>query len=244
MKNNALQTYAIITIQRPLLWFVSFVLILSVILISLWVSFEYGRAIAGYDSMNADIYIDELRQKLEESETEIVASKRRAAMLVSNNQIDVDASAQIKETLVKSQDEVQALKKELSFYKSIVAPEQSRNLVLQTVQLKPKEEGGYSYAIMVTQQGRNDKFVRGTVAVRIKGVSKGKAVTLALSDVTKDLKTPMKFGFKYFQNFEGVMNLPAAFQPDSLQVVVKPSTGKIKAIDEQFAWSDLTTGES
>ena len=27
-------------------------------------------------------------------------------------------------------------------------------------------------------------------------------------------KKPMKFGFKYFQNFEGVMILPEAFYPD------------------------------
>ena len=52
----------------------------------------------------------------------------------------------------------------------------------------------------------------------------------------------MKFGFKYFQNFEGVMNLPVAFQPDYLHVEVNPSTGKIKAIDEQYTWSDLTAG--
>lgn len=244
MRTKPLQTYAIITVQRPLLWFLSIVVLVSMIFIAIWGAYEYGRANAGYDSQQADAYIDDLMQQLEESEAEIIASKRQATMLVSNNQIDVDASAQIKESLVQAENEILSLKKELSFYKSIVAPEQNRSLKIKSVQLKPSEDGGYSYTIMVTQQGRNDKFVRGTVAVRIKGKSKGKSVTLALSDVTKDLKTPVKFGFKYFQNFEGVMNLPAAFKPDSLQVVVKPSTGKVKTVDEQYAWSDLTAGDS
>jgi len=238
-----LQTHTIITIQRPILWFVSFVLTISIVLILLWVSFEYGRSVAGYDSASADSYIDQLEEQLEESEAKIIESERRATMLVRNSRIDVDASTQLKDTLTQAQDEVLALKKELSFYKSIVAPEQgSRSIAIQTIQLKKNEAGDYQYKVMVSQRGRNNKFARGTISLSIKGKRKGKAVTLSLADVSKNVKKPMKFGFKYFQNFEGVMSLPAAFQPDYLHIVVKPSTDKIKTVDEQFAWSELTAG--
>ena len=40
------------------------------------VSFEYGRYVAGYDSADADTYIEELQAQLEESQAEIVESKR------------------------------------------------------------------------------------------------------------------------------------------------------------------------
>ncbi|MCK4675829.1 MAG: hypothetical protein KAT61_07915, partial [Gammaproteobacteria bacterium] len=174
---------------------------------------------------------------------EIVESNRRATMLKRNSEINDDAHSQLKESLAQAQNETLKFKKELSFYKSIVAPEQGgRSIAIQTVQLKQNEAGGYHYKIMVSQRGRNDKFARGTIDVSIEGVNKGKSVTLKLADVSNDTKKPMKFGFKYFQNFEGVMNLPDAFQADSLHVKVKPSTGKLKAIDEQFAWSDLTAG--
>jgi hypothetical protein len=213
------------------------------ILISLWISFEYGRNMAGYDSVSTEAYIGQLQKKLEESQAEIVASNRRATMLKRNSQIDDDAHSQVKEALAQAQNETLKFKKELSFYKSIVAPEQGgRSIAIQTVQLKQNETGGYQYKIMFSQRGRNDKFVRGTINVSIEGVSKGHPLTLKLADVSNDTKKPMKFGFKYFQNFEGVMNLPEAFQPDSLHIKVKPSTGKIKAVDEQFAWSDLTAG--
>jgi hypothetical protein len=135
------------------------------------------------------------------------------------------------------------LKKELSFYKSIVSPEQgSRSLAIQTIQLKQNEEGGYYFKIMVSQRGQNDQIARGTIEVSIEGVQKGQPLTLQLAEVSKDTKNPLKFGFKYFQNFEGVMILPEAFQPDLLNVKVIPSAGKIKTVDEQFAWSDLTAG--
>ena len=145
--------------------------------------------------------------------------------------------------MAQAQDEVLGLKKELSFYKSIVAPEQgSRSIAVQTVQLQVNEAGDYQYKVMISQRGRNDKLARGTINLSIIGKSEGKEVTLALADVSTNAKKPMKFGFKYFQNFEGVMSLPAAFVPDYLHLKVNPSTGKIKAIDEQYAWSDLTAG--
>ena len=238
-----LLTHTIITIQRPQLWLLSLVLIICIFLLSLWFSFEYGRNIAGYDSADADAYIDQLQGQLEEAQGEMVESTRQATMLKRNSRIDDDASSQLKGTLAQAQSEVLELKKELSFYKSIVAPEQGdRSIAIQTIQLKKNESGGYNYKIMVSQRGRNDRFARGTIDVSIEGVRKGQPVTLKLSEVSNDTKKPMKFGFKYFQNFEGVLTLPASFLPDYLRVKVKPSVGKIKSLDEQFAWSDLTAG--
>ncbi|NOQ89985.1 MAG: hypothetical protein GQ549_03465 [Gammaproteobacteria bacterium] len=219
------------------------VLMICTVLILLWISFEYGRNIAGYNSADTDAYINQLQVQLEEARAEIVESNRQATMIESNSQIDDGASVQLKETLAQAQNETLELKKELSFYKSIVAPEQgSRSVAIQTIQLKQNETGGYDYKIMVSQRGRNDRFARGTIDVSIEGVKKGQPVTLKLADVSNATKKSMKFGFKYFQKFEGVMTLPAAFLPDSIRVKVKPSTGKIKSIDEQFAWSDLTAG--
>jgi len=240
---KALQTHTIITIQQPKLWLLSLVAIFCLILLSLWSSYEYGRYIAGFDSADADAYIEQLQAQLEESQGENIESNRRATMLERNSRIDDDASGQLKETLAQAQNEALELKKELSFYKSIVAPEQgNRTLAIQTIQLKQNEEGDYHYKIMVSQRGRNDRFARGTIDVSIEGVNKGQPVILKLADISNDTKKTMKFGFKYFQNFEGVMSLPVAFQPDSVRVKVNPKTGKIKAIDEQFAWSDLTAG--
>ena len=243
MSIKPIRTQQIITIQRPALWLLSFVGLLFILLILLWISYEYGRRVAGFDSADADAYIEQLQTQLEETQSEIIESNRQATMLERNSRIDGDASVQLKETLAQAQSEVLALKKDLSFYKSIVAPEQgSRSLAIQTIQLKKNEDGGYHYKIMVSQRGRNDQFARGTIEISIDGENNGQPVTLQLAEISNATKKSLKFGFKYFQNFEGVMNLPVAFQPDILNVKVNPSTGKIKAVDEQFAWSDLTAG--
>lgn len=243
MSIKPIRTQQLIAIQRPGLWLLSFVAIFCTILALLWLSFEYGRRVAGYDSANSDAYIHQLQTQLEKSQAEIIESTRQATMLERNGRIDDDASVQLKMTLTQAQNEALELKKELSFYKSIVAPEQgNRSLGIQTIQLVKNEDGSYQYKLTVSQRGRNDQIARGTIDVDIDGVSNGQPLTLALTEVANETKKPLKFSFKYFQKFTGLINLPEAFQPDSVHIKVNPSTGKIKAIDEQFAWSDLTAG--
>ena len=96
MKIKPLHTHRIIAIQRPMLWLLSFVVLLCMMLISLWVSFEYGRYIAGYDSAGSEAYIEQLQSQLEESQAEIIESNRQATMLERNSRIDDDASVQLK----------------------------------------------------------------------------------------------------------------------------------------------------
>ena len=99
-------THSVITIQRPYLWLFSLLIIICMVLLSLWFSFEYGRNVAGYDSAGSDAYIEQLQAQLDEAQAEIVESNRQATMLKRNSRIDDDASGQLKETLAEAQNEV------------------------------------------------------------------------------------------------------------------------------------------
>ena len=136
------------------------------------------------------------------------------------------------------------LKKELAFYKSIVAPEQGKpSIVIQTIQLKKDVGGDYNYKIMISQQGRNDRFARGDIEVSIEGAKQGAKQVLALSDVSDDAAKPMRFGLKYFQNFTGKLKLPEGFEAESMRVKLKPRSKTLDSIDEKFPWDDLTAGD-
>ena len=139
-----------------------------------------------------------------------------------------DTSGQLKKSLTEAQNEAVELKKELAFYKSIVAPEQGKpSLVVQTIQLNKDPVGDYDYKIMISQQGRNDRFARGTVEVSIEGSNQGAKQVLALNDVSDDVKKPMKFGMKYFQNFTGKLALPQGFAAESVAASVLYTTAYV-----------------
>jgi hypothetical protein len=220
-----------------------FIVILAMMAASIWLTFETGRRMAGFDTAETDRIISAHQAEIGQLQANLAEYQRQAAMLERNSKIEDDASGELKKSLSEAQNEVLVLKKELAFYKSIVAPEQTKpSLVVQTIQLKQDVAGDYDYKIMVSQQGRNDRFARGTVEVSIEGTEQGAKRVLALSTISENVKKPMKFGFKYFQNFTGKLKLPEGFKADYMRVKVNPKSKTLDSVDEKFPWDDLTAG--
>lgn len=244
MNMRPIQTRYLITIQRPLHWILGLLAVIALVAASIWLSYERGRHVAGFDASDANQVIDSLQMEIETLQADLAESQRQAAMLERNSKIEDDTSGQLKKTLTDAQNEVLELKKELAFYKSIVAPEQGKpTLVVQTIQLKKDVAGDFDYKIMVSQQGRNDRFARGTMEVNIEGTNQGAKQVLALTDVSDDASKPMNFGLKYFQNFTGKLTLPEGFVAKSMRVKLKPRSKTLDSVDEKFPWDDLTAGE-
>jgi hypothetical protein len=244
MSKNPLRARYLITIQRPLRWLTAFAGIIALVALMVWVSYEQGSRMAGFDTAEADRVIGSMQAEIETLKSELAETQRQAAMLERNSRIEDDTSGQLKKSLTEAQNEVLELKKELAFYKSIVAPEQGKpTIVIQTIQLKKDVAGDYDYKIMVSQQGQNDRFARGTLEVNIEGTKQGKKQVLALDTVSDDAAKPMNFGFKYFQDFTGKLKLPKGFKAVSMRVKLNPRTKTLEAVDETFPWDDLTAGD-
>ena len=245
MNNKPIQAKHLITVQRPYLWVLSSIGLVLVVCLAVWLSYETGRRTAGYDSSNVAQMVDAMQEQISALEGELAESRRQTAMLERNSQIDGDTSAQLKKTLKEAQSETLELKKELAFYKSIVAPEQGKpSIVIQTIQLKPEQPTGhYDYKIMVSQQGKNNNFARGVIEVSVEGKKLGKKQVLALTSISDEAKKPMKFGFKYFQNFKGTLKLPEGFVAEAMRVKLNPKSKTLEPVDVRFPWADLTAGD-
>ncbi len=244
MSMKPLQTRYLITVQRPLRWFLSVVLLVALVAAAIWLSYEQGLRSAGFAAADASMYAEQLQLEIEGLKTQLAESQRQTAMLERNSRIDGDTSNQLKMTLSEAQNETLELKKELAFYKSIVAPEQGkRSVVIQTIQLKKDDSGHFDYKIMVSQQGRNDRFARGSIDVSVEGTRQGQKQVVALNTISDEAKKPMKFGFKYFQNFTGKLKLPDGFEAESMRIKLKPRGSALDPVDEEFPWADLIAGE-
>ncbi len=243
MSYSARPTRILIAIQRPGLWLLALLLALLLLATLVWSAYLYGQREAGFDRSEASRVVNALQQQLEEINRQYAESQHQAAMIERNSRIDDDASKQLKKSLNEAQQEALELKKELAFYKSVVSPKQEkRSLAIQTIQLKREDNGEFRYKVMVSQRGRNDKLARGSIDIKVEGQDGDQPKTLALSDVSANAKKSTRFGFKYFQNFEGTLSLPATFTPENLRVVVTPSSYGIDKLDELYSWADLTSG--
>jgi hypothetical protein len=89
---------------------------------------------------------------------------------------------------------------------------------------------------VLVQSMRQDAFVSGSVIVEIEGVQGNKALQLPLAKAVSDAQadTQLPFRFRYFQNIEQDIVLPAGFEPRAVTVEVK--TAKLAPVRESYPW--------
>jgi len=232
----------LISIHQPKLWIASGVAILLVILLVMWSTFEYGRYVAGFDQADYDEEIEILRLSLEDQISRKEDALRENARLSRGSDIQKDASSQISVTLAECQDETLKMKEELTFYHNIVAPGKAkREIKVNKILLHPDHNGGYTYKVVLIQVGRHDYVQRGYLEISFQGKkADGTEVRLDLPTVaTGKARKRQKFGFKYFQNFEGGIRFPEGFEPLSIFIKAQPKSAKVPRVEKNYPWDDL-----
>ena len=235
----------LISIQRPHLWLLSLLGVIAVLIVAFWMTFEYGRQAAGFVQSETDDQIAFLQQQIVNLTERIDVLQRENAKLVRDHSIDKDAGSQVNRTLANAQAQILEMKEELTFYRSIVSPNKSkRSIVVKKVQLVAESSGRYKYKVVLIQDGRQDVAVRGLVEFSFEGEQPdGSLVRLDLPTVSvKKTTKRQKFGFKYFQNFEGSIRMPEDFTPTTMFVRVMPSSSRVPRVEEALTWGDILSG--
>jgi hypothetical protein len=186
-----------------------------------------------------DNYVEQI-EELTDRNGELLA---RNAQLERASQIEHNAYLDVKSSLTKLQDELLELQKEVAFYQSIVSPELKEGLKVQSFQLA---ETGFGeqvrYSLVLTKTGKNDRYVRGEVEMKIQGARQGERTSLFVTEVSPETADSMKFRFRYFQNLEGNVTLPADFEPDEIEILVKPQTKGVDPIEIRISWAEAFAG--
>jgi len=245
MKSEPTQSQFLITVHQPKLWIASAIMALCVILFFIWSSFEYGRQAAGFNQSDYDQEIEILRQALDEQTAKKEVALRENARLSRGSDIQKDASSQVGDSLAACEDEVLKMREELTFYHNIVAPRQSaREVQINKVAVTQAENGAFNYKIVLIQAGKHDYTQRGYVELSFKvRKADGSEIILDLPSVATEKTTKrQKFGFKYFQNFEGGIRFSEGIEPLSIFISAIPKSAKVPKVKQEFIWGDLIAG--
>ncbi|MEW6646403.1 MAG: DUF6776 family protein [Pseudomonadota bacterium] len=202
-----------------------------------WGLFEYGRYRAGFDTLTAQQEQGELNRQNAELHQEIVALREEKAVLERSIQIDRQAYKALEATVGGLQAEIAEYKSELAFYRGIVSPKDAQQgLRVESFDVAANGvENSFRFKLVLTQVLKSDRLARGRATFEVEGLQEGQNKTLLQHEVTTDATKFFTFNFKYFQNFEGDLTLPAGFIP--LRVVVKldPSGGADK-VEKIVEW--------
>jgi hypothetical protein len=165
----------------------------------------------------------------------------RVAILERSAGIDHQAAEDIKIDLGQLEDELQAAREEVEFYRGIVSPGDVRpGLRIHRFELEDDGvPGRYHYDLVLTQLKHNNRTVSGVVDWKLAGLMLGEPGELALAGITRPSVKQLKFRFRYFQSLSGVITLPEGFEATKLTLTVTPA-GKSRQgpVEQVFDWPE------
>ncbi len=163
------------------------------------------------------------------------------AVLERSAGIDRQATEEVSNDLARLEEELQAAREEVEFYRGIVSPGAVQSgLRIHRFRLKHDVlPGRYVYSLVLTQLVQNKRPVSGVVDWRISGLMMGEPGELGLAGVTRPALRQLKFRFRYFQSLSGVITLPEGFEATQVTLTITP-TGKARqeAVEQVFDWPE------
>lgn len=158
-----------------------------------------------------------------------------------SGQIDAEACALVKKSLAGMQQEEASLREQLAFYRGIVSPQQSsQGLRVYDFKLSPDPagRGTYDFALLLIQPMHHHHLLTGRADITVSGLQGTRPRSYRLARLLVGTRKSLLFSFKYFQELDGIIRLPAAFNP--LRVRVSLRQGKRRPpIEESFDWQKV-----
>jgi hypothetical protein len=176
--------------------------------------------------------------QLQAKQRKIDELEQRAATLARSDQISRNANADLQSTLSERDEEIAGLRADVAFYERFVgATAQRRGLAVHELKLLPSGEVTWHFVATLTQNLNRGAVNAGRLQVAVEGTRAGKLQRLAWADLRQQPNAPwVEYSFKYFQQVEGDLILPAGFEPTRVSVRLTPQGGS--AVEQSFSWAD------
>jgi len=189
-----------------------------------YITFELGRYFSGYSiSSSARARVNEW-QKLHALELANEDLQHKLNSTQMGQTIDQQSTVSLQKTVTELQDQLQEQRAELTFYQSIVTPPAGTSTEPQVQRVEIEATGApghYLMRLVLIQSMRAGGVqpVQGNAVVEIIGTQNGAPVSLLLQKLTGQAAvTELKFNYRYFATVEQAIELPADFQPTTVNV--------------------------
>lgn len=213
-------------------------------LLGAYLLFEYGRSRAGFDNLAALRARAELRQQVEQRDATIRDLRRMAAEFQTVTASQAQERAEVSRTIGELQAQVARKSQELEFYKGIVVKDANKaEVAIQQLRVTPAASGPDRYVVRLTlvQPARPDSTVAGSVLLALEGQQpgqpEGKTTRLDLAALTGGQSREIPYSFRYFENMDPEIVIPAGFRPDRLTVEIRSSRRGVEPVVKTILWS-------
>lgn len=202
--------------------------------------FEYGRGRAGFDNLAAIRERAELRSQIEQRDDTIRELRRMAADYETFRAAQERERSEVSRTIGELQAQVGRQKQSLAFYEGIVTKDANKaDVAIQQVRVTPSPNGAdrFKVHVMLVQPSRPDSTVAGNVSLTVEGQQSGAAAKLDTAALTAGRSREISYSFRYFENMDPEIVIPAGFSPERLTVEVRSSRRGVEPVVQTLVWS-------
>jgi hypothetical protein len=233
------QLKMVVVPHRPVraLWLVGAALaFLFLVAVGGWQLGHY-RAVSSNGDARAER--DALRLQVSELENSNAQLRQQNLSLEQAATLDKEALSSVQRTIVTLREQISQLEEDVLFYKQILAPvNEDAGLVIGKLDLVQSDgSSAVRFKLELKQQGNNESLLSGYVNVNVVGLQNGEEVSIplqGLSDSVDDLD--IRLQFRYFQNIEGELRLPADFEPQKVHILAVAEGASAKTVQKSFGW--------
>ncbi|WP_225876287.1 DUF6776 family protein [Lysobacter solisilvae (ex Woo and Kim 2020)] len=170
--------------------------------------------------------------------------QQRVATLTRSDQISRDANRDLQGAIADRDEEVAGLRADVAFYERLVgATAQRHGLSVHALRMQQQNGPAWHFTGTLTQNLNRGAISEGVLTLSIEGTREGKLQKLAWTDLRQQSAAPgVVYSFKYFQQVEGDVFLPAGVTPAKVTVRLQPRSGA--AIEQSFTWAEALRGQT
>lgn len=208
-------------------------------LFGVYVVYELGRYNAGYDRQAVAQQRTELEVKIEHLEEENRGLRTKLAELDTIRLGRAKEQAEVARALGDLQAQVAKQSQELAFYRGVVA-QGVANLGVKIEDLRitaAPQPNVYVVHMALVRSGRAETVAAGTLLLSVDGDLAGGDKTLDLAALTAGRQQSLRYDFRYFQDFDQELTLPAGFKAAHLVVEVHSNRKDVTPLSQTFLWS-------
>jgi len=205
-------------------------LALVVLALGGWGLFALGRSGIGAGDTGPMSSPAALRQAIRERDELIDSLRRSAAELDTFKAAQNPERQEVSRAIGELQAEVARQRQQLEFYKGVVASaEPAPNVAIRSLRVETSTgKGQAQLRLSLVQPGNPQSLVSGQVKVILEGARSGRFVRIQL------LKIP--YNFRYLENIDRELSIPAGVSPERLQIEIEPSGGSGRSVVQSLLW--------
>jgi hypothetical protein len=168
----------------------------------------------------------------------IAELEQREATLSRSDQISREANRDLQSTLAERDEEIASLRADVAFYERFVgATGQRHGLAVHDLKLQAQDAQVWKFTATLTQNLNRGAVNSGRLTVSVEGSVGGRMQKADWATLRQQADAGgLPYSFKYFQQVEGDLLLPAGMKP--VRVIVRAQPARGAAVEQSFTWAE------